>query len=379
MTDFRWITTPSELEEAAAVCAAAPWLALDSEANSMFVYRERMCLLQLNAGGTLFLVDTCALLAAEGWDASRPSTVLEPLRAALTRSDRRLWLHGGEYDCALLKRDFGITPAGVWDTQQAASLLGWAATGYGAAVEKYCGVTLEKAYAQYDWATRPLDPGALQYALDDVIHLPVIAEALMADIAAADLVEEHAIANEAVALATSGAGFDPAGFWKIKGVRDLPETGLQTLAALWPWRDGLARAANLPPGRIINNETILILAKYAPSSFQQLKKAGVKSWLLAEHGEALLEVLKGARAQPPTVPEPPRRREVDEAEEKREDRLKDWRRSESTNRGVTLQVVLPAKALEHLKRYGAADLASVPQLGPKRTARYGAKLVELCR
>ncbi|HKP17587.1 MAG TPA: PfkB family carbohydrate kinase, partial [Gaiellaceae bacterium] len=38
--------------------AEAPWVALDTESNSMFVYRERMCLLQLNAGGRLFIVDT---------------------------------------------------------------------------------------------------------------------------------------------------------------------------------------------------------------------------------------------------------------------------------------------------------------------------------
>ncbi len=379
MTDHTWIATAADLPLVAEACRTAPWVALDSEANSMFVYREQMCLLQINAGGHLIVVDMVALLKEEGWDGSVPSRVLDPLKAELTRTDRPLWLHGGEYDCALLKRDFGITPAGVWDTQQAASLLGWPATGYGSVVEKLCGVLLAKAYTQYDWATRPLDPGALQYALDDVVHLPQCAELLKTEIAAADLVEEHAIACQAVTESTSGAGFDPAGFWKIKGIRDLPKECHGVLAALYTWRDGKAREANLPAGRIINNESLLIVAKYAPLSFQQLKKAGVKSWVLSDHGEALIEVIRNAKAEPPVVPEPPRRREVDDAEEDRETRLKDWRRAESERRKVPLQVVLPAKAIEHLKRYGANDLSAVPQLGSKRIGLYGEKLIALCR
>ncbi len=379
MTDHWWIETVADLPRVVEACRTAPWLALDSEANSMFVYREQMCLLQLNAGGQLIVVDMVALLKAEGWDGSAPSHVLDSLKTELSRTDRPLWLHGGEYDCALLKRDFGITPAGVWDTQQAASLLGWPATGYGAVVEKLCAVTLEKAFTQYDWATRPLDPGALQYALDDVVHLPKCAEILKAEVATADLVEEHAIACQAVTESTSGAGFDPAGFWKIKGLRDLPKDCHGVLAALYVWRDGIAREANLPPGRIINNESLLIVAKYAPLSFQQLKKAGLKSWVLSQHGEAIIDTIRSAKEQPPAIPEQPRRREVDDAEEDRETRLKDWRRSESERRKVPLQVVLPAKAIEHLKRYGADDLSAVPQLGPKRIGLYGEKIVTLCR
>ena len=42
------------------------------------------------------------------------------------------------------------------------------------------------------------------------------------------------------------------------------------------------------------------------------------------------------------------------------------------------QVVLPARALEHLKRDGAADLDSVPQLGSKRARLYGERLRALC-
>lgn len=368
------VETVERQEQLAAVVeavAAAPWVALDTESNSMFVYRERICLLQLNAGGRLFLVDTLAL----PYD---PATyaALAPL---LEDPRRTCWLHGGEYDVTCLKRDFGIALGGVWDSQQAASFLGWDKTGYGAAVERVCGVTLSKAYTQYDWGTRPLDPEARQYAIDDVRYLPQVCAALRAEIAAHGLEEELAIANDAVMASAWNGGFDPAGFWRIKGARDLPLKAMPVLAAIYRWRDGLAQQANLPPGRVVNNEALLALARTAPTNWPGLRRLGLKAWFLRDHGEALLTLLKDARATPDDLPPPPRAREVPPEEREREQRLKDWRRGESERRQVPLQVVLPAKALEHLKQHGAGDLTAVPQLGAKRIGLYGEKLRQLCR
>jgi ribonuclease D len=228
-TGHRWIDRPEQVPEVAQALATAAWIGLDTEANSMFVYREQMCLLQLNIAGELWLIDVLALLQAENWPGLQPtgeaapvSNALAALRSELARTDRTLWLHGGEYDCALLRRDFGITLGGVWDTQQAGAFLGWEKTNYGALVERCTQVVLAKGHAQYDWGTRPIDAEALQYAIDDVVHLPAVGAFLRAAIAEADLVEEHAIACSAVSgTVTEGGVFDPAGFWRIKGVREV--------------------------------------------------------------------------------------------------------------------------------------------------------------
>ncbi|HTM19216.1 MAG TPA: hypothetical protein VL172_01870, partial [Kofleriaceae bacterium] len=60
-SEHQWIDQPEQLGEVAAAMAAAPWVALDTESNSMFVYRERICLVQINAGGRLFVLDPLAL------------------------------------------------------------------------------------------------------------------------------------------------------------------------------------------------------------------------------------------------------------------------------------------------------------------------------
>jgi ribonuclease D len=139
----------------------------------------------------------------------------------------------------------------------------------------------------------------------------------------------------------------------------------------------MAREINYPPGRVINNETMIALCRKPIVTWVQLKHAGVKNSVLTTHGESLLQCLRDANANPPPVPPPVKHRDVEPIEEEREKRLKDWRRAESENRKVVMQAVLPAKALEYLKRYGAGDLSQVPQLGTKRIALYGDKLRQL--
>jgi ribonuclease D len=371
MPEHQWIDRAEQLPQVVSALAGAPWVALDTESNSMFVYRERMCLLQLNCGGALFVLDGLALAQ------DAPSHALDSLKRELERHDRPLYLHGGEYDVAVFRRDFGIQLKGVWDSQQAASLLGWEKTGYGAAVERVCSIALDKAWTHYDWGIRPIAPGALLYALDDVIHLPKVAQALQAEILSQDLVEELAIACQAVADAAWSGGFDPAGFWKIKGVRELKGHQLGALCALWTWRDQLARQANQPPGRLINNQMLFTVARIAPTNFQLLKKIGLRGWFLAEQGEALIDCIKNASSDPAQLPSRPRAREVSQDEELREVRLKDWRRSEAERRQVPLQVVLPARSLEYLKQHGMNG-TEVPQLGAKRLRLYGDDLRRLC-
>jgi len=113
-TDHRWITRSDELPALAEALAASPWIALDTESNSRFVYRERVCLTQFNLDGDLILLDN--LCFDTGPEA------LAPLRPALEDPAKPVYLHGGEYDVACLKRDYAITLGGVFDTQQAASV-----------------------------------------------------------------------------------------------------------------------------------------------------------------------------------------------------------------------------------------------------------------
>lgn len=349
----------------------------------MFVYREQVCLLQVNAGGALFVIDPLALGVTAEQTLAAPSPALSSLAAPLAKTDRPLWVHGGEYDAAVLRRDFGFVLGGLFDTQQAASLLGWTKTGYGALAQEICGVTLSKKYATYDWATRPLLPEALEYAVDDVVYLPVIAEALREAVRKADIEDEVAVANAVVAAATWTTQFDPERMWRMKEIEALDDNGLRALVKLYAWRNQAAFDENLPAGRMVNDEVLKWLARHRPKSLEELRQAKLKSGIVARHGQLLVDAIASAQHEPapmkPVVVRPP------QAIIAREERLKAWRRVEAERRqaaegrAIPLQLVLPSRALEHLKTHGAEDLTTVPQLGARRIARYGDAIKKACK
>jgi ribonuclease D len=369
---YRWITEPQGLAELATALDAHDSHCLDSESNSGFAYEEQLCLLQLNIGDELWLVD---LLALPGETAA-----LDPLRPVLENPSHTTIVHGSEFDVGCLKRDYGLDLHGVWDTQQAASFLGWPKTGYGSVVERICGVTLPKEHAHHDWGRRPIDDRPLQYALNDVYYLPAVAEHLRAAVAAADLEEEVEIANRTVEEATWNGGFSPDGFWRVKGVRGLKPVEIAVLASLYAWRDGEAQKRDLPPGRVLNDRVLLALSRTTTASPEDLRRAGIQGGKLERWGSELMSRIRSVRRDPPTLTPPATGpRESDPLARERGERLKAWRQQEAERRQVTLQVVLPAAALRHLQRQGAEDLDSVPQLGAKRIGLYGEKIGELCR
>jgi len=360
------------IERLAARLEAAPWAALDTESNSYFAYRERVCLLTFNVADELVIVDPLRFAATP--------EAFEALRQVLGDPARRLLLHGAEYDVACLKRDYDIQLRGIWDTQQAASMIGVSRTGYGNLVQDLLGVNLPKEHSRYDWGRRPIEREALRYALDDVVYLPPLAERLEAAVRDADLVEEVAVACRAVEEAAAHDGeFDPQKMYRIKEARDLTPGQLSLLTALYRWRDACARDADRPPGRYLAHGALVQLARLAPTSREALRRVKLPG-ALRGRTDSLLETVRGALADPPAPPPRPAGRGRPEPDVKdRARRLKDWRRKEAQARGVPEQAVLPGRALDHLAEHGAADLEVVPQLGDKRIRLYGDRLRELAR
>jgi ribonuclease D len=363
------IRTLDEIEGLREAIAGARHFGIDSESNSMFVYRERVCLVQLSIDERLVLIDPCEL--------PRGPTALAALKGLMEDPARSIVLHGGEYDVAVFKREFDISLRGVFDTQQAATFLGWPRTGLGSLVESVCGVKLTKAYAKHDWGKRPIPEPALAYALDDVRYLAALHAHLEAEVAKADLDEEVAIANRAVeGAAAHGSTFNPAGFWRVKGMKELNEHGKRTLQSLYLWREKMAEALDRPPGRLLNNQAMVALARRPPKDESELRRTRLPPVIKRKHGRSLLHALSKS-TETELLPRPLRREVPSKAVDKREKRLKDWRRKEAEARGVPLTVVLPGRALSWLAEDPSRDWTEAPQFGAKRMNKYAEQLREL--
>src|SRR6266542_6674222 len=104
------IANAAQLRELLPHLESVDRIAVDTEADSLHCYREKLCLLQISIPGRDYIVDPLA------------DVDLAPLRTALERKE--IVLHGADFDLRLLRRGLNFTPQRIFDTVVGARLLG---------------------------------------------------------------------------------------------------------------------------------------------------------------------------------------------------------------------------------------------------------------
>ncbi len=255
------IREPAELHRRVGSWPGDGALALDTEFVRERTYYPKLCLIQAAAAGDVALID--ALAIADGG-------ALGPL---LTDRLRPKLLHAARQDIEALLPVTGVPFAPVFDTQQAAALLGFPAqVGYAELVRQLLGIELAKGHARTDWARRPLSAEQLAYAADDVRYLPALAESLEQKLAAAGrrawLDEESAALTDITLYRV-----EPAQAWRrLKGLERMDAAALAAARGLAEWRELRAMARDLPRGWILPDAAIYELAAARPATREALAR-----------------------------------------------------------------------------------------------------------
>ena len=256
------IRDPVSLQQRVGSWPSDAALALDTEFVRERTYYPKLCLIQAAIGGDIVLID---VLAIEDGGAIVP---------VLTDPGRPKVLHAARQDIEALLPLTGTPLAPVFDTQQAAALLGFPAQiGYAELVRQLLGVELAKGHARTDWSRRPLSQEQLAYAADDVRYLPAIAAALAERLEAAG--RQAWFAEESAALRDIALyRVEPAEAWrKLKGLERLDDASFSAARALAAWRERRAMARNLPRGWVLPDAAIHQLAQSRPRTREQLSHA----------------------------------------------------------------------------------------------------------
>jgi ribonuclease D len=241
------IADETSLAELVGRLAGADQIALDTEADSLHCYFEKLCLIQISADGGHWLVDPLANLN------------LQPLFD--TVCGKRLVFHGADYDLRLLRRVGTFEPANLFDTMIAARLCGRSGLGLAALVEEFFSIQLSKASQKANWAIRPLSEQMLEYAINDTRYLLEIAASLEADLRRLGRwtwFEESR--DRMIASTRDTKERDDSKVWRISGSSALSPHAQAVLRILWFWRDSEARAWDRPPFHVMGNEDMLRVA-----------------------------------------------------------------------------------------------------------------------
>ena len=259
-----------------------PVVAFDTESNSFHVYRERVCLLQVSTRTADFVLDPLAVDPA-------------PLGDVLC-DGRETVLHGADYDVRCLRREWGWRLPRLFDTMAAARRLGHEGLGLSALVERHFGVRLSKAFQRADWGRRPIARDLLAYAGLDTHYLLPIYDLLSQELAAKGLAEEARKEFDRIAsVEPREKVFDPEGWRRLKGARELVAPGKVTLRALWIAREDRARADDRPPFKVLGEQAMLELARRRPRTDEELTRVpGVTPAVMRKLGPALRAAIASA-------------------------------------------------------------------------------------
>ena len=248
-----YVREPATMESLIRHIGSAQRIALDTEADSLHNYFEKVCLIQLSFEGQHYLVDPLC-----GLELSEFSAVL---------AEKPLILHGGDYDLRMLRVSLNFRPAGeVFDTMIAAQLLGIEQISLAALIERYFGIMIAKEGQKSDWSRRPLSEKQLRYAISDTRFLEPLAERLGRGLSERERMDWHKESCQAMVESTGHDRLrDPEQAWRIKGSGRLTSRQLAYLRELWHWREQHARRANVPSFKIFSNQQLLELVQWLDS------------------------------------------------------------------------------------------------------------------
>lgn len=241
------ISDAESLAELVGGLSGSARIALDTEADSLHCYFEKLCLIQISTENGHWLVDPLASLN------------LQPLFDVVC--SRRLVFHGADYDLRLLRRVGSFDPTDLFDTMIAARLCGRAGLGLAALVEEFFGIKLSKASQKANWAIRPLSAQMVEYALNDTRYLLEIASTLEADLRALGRWKWFEESRDRMIASTRETKErDDNKAWRISGSSTLSPHAQAVLRILWFWRDAEARSWDRPPFHVMGNEDMIRVA-----------------------------------------------------------------------------------------------------------------------
>ncbi len=362
-----WVNSSQSLAHMATHLSAQPRLAVDTESNSLHAYRERVCLIQFSTPKVDYLVDPLAL------------DDLSPLGALFANPDIEKVFHAAEYDLICLRRDFDFKFANLFDTMQAARILGYKAVGLDKLLGEKFGVPVNKHYQKADWGARPLTPEQVHYARLDTHYLLELRDLLETELREK---ERWPLAQEdfqrACAVDESKPKSNGEAWERFSGRRDLSIRELTILDALLNCREKIAERLDRPPFKVVEDNKLIAVACAEPKTFEELAEAGLSSRQVHNWGETILAAVRRGSEAPPVKRKQTQR--PNDALMKRLDKLKNWRKKAAAELGVESDVVLPRTYMQLLAEHAPRnpnDLQMLMIHSPWRYREYGAQILKI--
>jgi ribonuclease D len=370
---YTYISTSEGFQKVLEHAGSSLRLAIDIEADSLYHYFEKVCLIQISSDSKTYILDPLKLKGVKA---------LAPLMSDV--SVEKVF-HAPSYDFYCLRRDYGFSFRNIFDTHIAAQLLGYKFLGLGALLEALLGIRHSKRRQRDDWSRRPLKQEQLEYAAMDTRHLlrlrDILEKGLKQKGRLGWATEEF---ETSVTVERPPREFNTEGFRRIKGCRDLPLQEQSMLRALYILRDRIARELDVPPFKAVNNAVLVDLVQRPPKNSKELfHRSGISYRIARKYAADIVQTILQAQRQDPYFLQASARNNWKPTNMEIKNRmaaLRNWRKNKAKELDLHVGVVFPAILLENLAEAPPADLEGLKNLAGMRQWRvreFGKELIEL--
>ena len=256
MPNLKLVTSPAELSEVCSLLMNEPVIAVDTEFFWERTFYPILGVVQLaTENGDCYLIDTIVLK-----DTKELAPVLENKNIVKI-------FHDAPQDLGIIAIATGATPCNIFDTRTSAGFAGFESiTSLQNLLKQTLDINLPKSETRSNWIKRPLTEAQISYAADDVLYLPALREYLIK--ACTDSTVRKWMEEENSLLDNPGT-FNERDPWemykRVKGSSRLKARQLAVLRELAAWREKKARRRDLPRNRVLQNTTLIDLARKVPS------------------------------------------------------------------------------------------------------------------
>jgi len=371
-TKYTPVNTKTDLEKIIIDLKKEKSIAVDVEADSMYHFKEKVCLIQIATKKKHVVIDPLQIQD------------LSSLKSLFSNSDIKKIFHGADFDVRSLYRDFNIKIKNLFDTQIACMFLGIRETSLDAVLKKRFKISLNKKYRKRDWSKRPLPEDMIEYAVNDTIYLIKLAKILDKELKEIDRIswvhEECEILSKVRPALLSS---EPL-FMKFKGAGKLTPESLAVLETLLQFRRGVAEKKDKPLFKIIGNNSIMKIVKEKPVNKRQLAKIKTLSQKQIDmYGDAIVKAVNNSLMLPAAdLPVYPRRKAPVLPPEVplRAKAVKRWRDSKAEEIGLDPAIICNNSIINSIAIHNPAylkDLSRIKEMKKWQKKEFGRDIVAI--
>ena len=257
--NYTFIQNPEQLKTICEQLSNSEFLCIDTEFHREKTYYPELALVQISNGSTAICIDPLAIQD------------LQPVLELFTNPEITKVFHAAQQDIEIFCHHFNTLPAPVFDTQIAATLLGYGdQVGYAALIKDTLNIEVDKTQTRTDWMKRPLNEKQLDYAASDVIYLaeayPVLIEQLNKHQRLDWLDDDFKRISEKEQYQV-----DINTIWKkVKGHQRLNGQQLAVLQSIATWREQTAQQKDRPRRRILSDDALIDIARQKTNSAEDI-------------------------------------------------------------------------------------------------------------